>query len=93
MKQSDSPLADRLARRWVDFGRLLRRNGVAVTAGQMRDLLRALTLLELKDKNEVYFASRTMLCARKEDLPKFDLTFRQFWGRTRQIIIPSERRP
>src|SRR6266568_1537032 len=93
------PLADRLTRRWIDFGRLLRRNGVGVTAGQVRDLLRALPLLDLKDRNEVYFASRAMLCARKDDLPKFDLTFRQFWGRTRQIIIPSdtgsleERRP
>src|SRR5207249_420811 len=26
----------------------------------------------------------------KEDLPRFDLVFRQFWGRTRQIIIPSD---
>ncbi len=84
------PLADRLTRRWVDFGRLLRRNGVAVTAGQMRDLLRALSLLDLKDRNEIYFASRAMLCASKEDLPKFDLTFRQFWARTRQIIMPSD---
>ena len=32
-------LGDRLARRWVEFGRLLRRNGVQTTAGQMRDLL------------------------------------------------------
>jgi len=94
-----SALGDRLTRRWIDFGRLLRRNGVAVTAGQVRDLLRALPLVDLKDRNEVYFASCAMLCARKDDLPKFDLTFRQFWGRTRQIIIPSdtgsleERRP
>jgi uncharacterized protein with von Willebrand factor type A (vWA) domain len=94
-----SALGDRFTRRWIDFGRLLRRNGVAVTAGQVRDLLRALPLVDLKDRSEVYFASRAMLCARKDDLPKFDLTFRQFWGRTRQIIIPSdtgsleERRP
>ena len=86
---SHFPLADRLTRRWVDFGRLLRRNGVAVTAGQVRDLLRALPLLDLKDRNEIYFASRAMLCARKEDLPRFDLTFRQFWARTR---TPSSRR-
>jgi uncharacterized protein with von Willebrand factor type A (vWA) domain len=85
-----SALEDRLTRRWIDFGRLLRRNGVAVTAGQVRDLLRALPLVDLKDRSEVYFASRAMLCARKEDLPKFDLAFRQFWGRTRQVIIPSD---
>ena len=83
-------LGDKLARRWIDFGRLLRRNGVATTSGQMRDLLRALPLLDLRDRQGIYFASRALLCSRKEDLPKFDLVFRQFWGRTRQIIIPSD---
>lgn len=83
-------LGGRLARRWIDFGRLLRRNGVMCTSGQMRDLLRALPLLDLRDREAVYFAARSLLCSRKDDLPKFDLTFRQFWGRTRQIIIPSD---
>jgi uncharacterized protein with von Willebrand factor type A (vWA) domain len=85
-----STLGDRLARRWLEFGRLLRRNGVETTAGQMRDLLRVLPLLDLGDRETVYFAGRALLCARRDDLPRFDLTFRQFWGRTRQIIIPSD---
>src|SRR5881296_1648298 len=80
----------RLARRWIDFGRLLRRNGVETTGGQMRDLLRVLPILDLQDREGVYFAARAILCSRKEDLPRFDLVFRQFWGRTRQIIIPSD---
>ncbi len=83
-------LGDRLARRWMEFGRLLRRNGVETTAGQMRDLLRVLPLLDLGDREGVYFAARALLCARRDDLPRFDLTFRQFWGRTRQIVIPSD---
>src|SRR3954452_11052935 len=83
-------LGDRLARRWVSFGRLLRRNGVACTAGPMRDLLTALPLLDLSDRDGVYYASRALLCSRRDELPKFDLVFRQFWGRTRQIIIPSD---
>ena len=83
-------LGNRLARRWIDFGRLLRRNGVETTSGQMRDLLRALPTLDLRDRESVYFASRALLCSRREDLPRFDLVFRQFWGRTRQIIIPSD---
>ena len=83
-------LGGKLTRRWIDFGRLLRRNGVDTTSGQMRDLLRALPLLDLQNRENVYFAARTMLCARREDLPRFDLVFRQFWGRTRQIIIPSD---
>ncbi|MEO8286641.1 MAG: VWA domain-containing protein [Chloroflexota bacterium] len=88
--QAQAALAERLTRRWIDFGRLLRRNGVAVTAGQVRDLLRTMPLLDLHDRDAVYHASRALLCSRKEDLPRFDLAFRQFWGRTRQIIIPSD---
>ena len=84
------PLGDKLARRWIAFGRLLRRNGVETTAGQMRDLLRALPLVDLGDREVTYFTARALLCARREDLPRFDLVFRQFWGRTRQIIIPSD---
>jgi uncharacterized protein len=83
-------LGSRLARRWIDFGRLLRRNGVSTTGGQMRDLLRVLPMLDLQDRESVYFAARSLLCSRREDLAGFDLVFRQFWGRTRQIIIPSD---
>jgi uncharacterized protein len=85
-------LGDRLARRWVEFGRLLRRNGVQTTAGQMRDLLDVLHagLIDSADRQDVYFTARALLCSRHEDWPRFDLIFRQFWGRTRQIIIPSD---
>src|SRR5919201_1993033 len=83
-------LGARLARRWIDFGRLLRRNGIETTGGQMRDLLRVLPMLDLRDRESVYFAARALLCSRREDLPRFDVVFRQFWGRTRQIVIPSD---
>jgi uncharacterized protein with von Willebrand factor type A (vWA) domain len=83
-------VGDKVARRWIAFGRLLRRNGVETTAGQVRDLLRALALIDLGDREVTYFTARALLCARREDLPRFDLAFRQFWGRTRQLIIPSD---
>lgn len=84
------PLGTKLARRWIAFGRLLKRNGVHLSPAQMQDLLRVLPSLDAADRDSIYFASRTLLCSRKEDLPRFDLTFRQFWGRTRQMIIPSD---
>jgi uncharacterized protein with von Willebrand factor type A (vWA) domain len=46
--------------------------------------------LDLSDRDAIYHAARAILCSRREDLPRFDLTFRQFWGRTRQMIIPSD---
>ncbi len=91
---SDNPalekLGNKLARRWIEFGRLLKRNGVQLSPGQVQDLLRILPALDPADRDTIYFAARALLCSRKEDLPRFDLTFRQFWGRTRQIIIPSD---
>ena len=83
-------LGDKLSRRWIEFGRLLRRNGVRIAPGQIHDLLRVLPALDAGDRDTVYYAARALLCSRKEDLPRFDVTFRQFWGRTRQIIIPSD---
>ncbi|MDQ6747740.1 MAG: VWA domain-containing protein [Candidatus Dormibacteraeota bacterium] len=52
--------------------------------------MRALPLLDLRDRDSVYFAARTTLCARKSDLWPFDLAFRQFWGRNRQLVLPSD---
>src|SRR6187200_2481762 len=85
-----SSLGGKLTRRWVEFSRLLKRNGVQVSPTQMQDLLRALPELDLADRDTIYHAGRALLCSRKEDLPRYDLTFRQFWGRTRQMIIPSD---
>src|SRR6476469_7716455 len=79
-----------LIRRWVPFGRLLRRNGVEVTPGQVRDLLRVLPLLTLRDRESVYYAARATLCSTKSDRPRFDLAFLQFWGR--QLSIPADTR-
>ena len=81
-----------LIRRWIDFGRLLRRNGIATSAGQMHDLLRVLAEPEVEwtDRETIYRIARALLCARHEDWAGFDLIFRQFWGRTRQMIIPSD---
>ena len=79
-----------LIRRWVAFGRLLRRNGVEVTPGQVRDLLRVLPLLNLRDRESVYYAARATLCSSKSDLPRFDLAFRQFSAGN--CSIPAETR-
>ncbi|HMA35926.1 MAG TPA: VWA domain-containing protein, partial [Chloroflexia bacterium] len=85
-------LGARLAGRWLAFERLLRRNGVPTTAGQMQSWLQVLAagLVDSADRATVYYAARALLCNRHEDWPRYDLIFRQFWGRTRQIIIPSD---
>jgi uncharacterized protein with von Willebrand factor type A (vWA) domain len=89
-EQTLDTLGANLSSRWVAFGRLLRRNGVDVTPAQVRDLLRVLPMLNLTDRESVYFAARATLCSRKSDLPRFDSSFRQFWGRSRHLHTPSD---
>ncbi|MDQ2807511.1 MAG: hypothetical protein M3Z04_11460, partial [Chloroflexota bacterium] len=85
-------LGDQQIRRWVAFGRLLRRNGVVLTAGQVRDLLQVLgePTWDWSDRETMYLVARSLLCGHHDDWPRFDVIFRQFWGRTRQMIIPSD---
>ena len=63
------------------FGRLLRRTGVEVHAGRLRDATHALTLLGLARRGDVRHALRTLLIHRHEDLPVFDRAFDLFWRR------------
>ncbi|HUS17708.1 MAG TPA: VWA domain-containing protein [Chloroflexia bacterium] len=83
---------DQLLRRWIEFGRLLRRNGVGLTAGQVGDLLHFVSTpgWDWSDRDTMYLVARALLCGRHEEWPRFDVIFRQFWGRTRQVIIPSD---
>jgi uncharacterized protein with von Willebrand factor type A (vWA) domain len=51
-----------------------------------------LPVLDLGDRDSVYFAARASLCSRRSDLPLFDLSFRQFWGAQRHLVLPLEGR-
>jgi uncharacterized protein with von Willebrand factor type A (vWA) domain len=64
----------------VRFCRLLRARGLAVTAGETRDAVRALEAVDLADRAEVHRALRTVLASRPEEFPVFDAVFDAFWG-------------
>ena len=63
----------------VRFGGLLRRLGIAVQAGAMLEVARALEHIDLGSKQEFYCALRSLLVHRAADLPLFDQAFRAFW--------------
>ena len=65
----------------VEFGRVLRRAGIAVDPGQTATFLRALTVLGMDDRGDVRVAGRTTYVRRKEDQPIFDAAFDLFWRR------------
>ena len=72
-----SHLADNL----LVFGRLLRAVGLDVHMGRMLDVLKALPLVNVGSRDEVYHTCRALLVHRREDLPAFDRAFEVFWRR------------
>ena len=75
-------LADNL----LVFGRLLRTAGLEVHMGRMLDVLKALPLIDIGSRDEVYHTCRTLLVHRREDLPAFDRAFDAFWRRGDSLI-------
>ncbi len=61
------------------FGEMLRGAGLPVTVSQLMDGVRALEMVDLMDRGEVYLALRTVLMARVEEAPAFDRCFEAFW--------------
>jgi uncharacterized protein with von Willebrand factor type A (vWA) domain len=73
MKSPVSDLVEHLTR----FGRALRDEGLLVGSGQILDFCRAATALE---PGNLYWAGRTTLTARREDIPVYDAVFWAFFA-------------
>jgi uncharacterized protein with von Willebrand factor type A (vWA) domain len=72
--------AERIA---VAFARVLRGAGLDVPVGRAVTFAEALTLVGVDRSGAVYWAGRTTLVARPEDIPAYDRAFNAFWrGRT-----------
>ena len=61
------------------FGERLRRAGLPRTVSELMDAVRALEVIDLMDRQEVYLALRTCLVSRIEEAPAFDRCFEAFW--------------
>ena len=61
------------------FGRLLHSLGVDVHTGRMLDVIEALQLVDLRNRDDVYYTCRALLVHRHEDLASFDRAFDAFW--------------
>jgi uncharacterized protein with von Willebrand factor type A (vWA) domain len=69
----------RLLPNLLRFGAVLRRAGIDVHPGRLIDVVRALDLVNLAARDEVYHACRTLLVHRYEQLELFDRAFAEFW--------------
>src|SRR5258708_26231752 len=61
------------------FGQMLRAAGLPLTVTELIDGVRALEVVDLLDRQDVYLALRTTLVARREEFPAFDPCFDVFW--------------
>lgn len=74
-------MAELLLANLLLFGRSLRRAGLPVSLGQSMDFARALELVDVGDREQVYHAARSMLVTRRQDLRLFDDLFAHFFHR------------
>src|SRR5205823_1752614 len=80
--------AERLA---VAFARILRGAGIDVPVGRAVTFAEALTLVGVARSSAVYWAGRTTLVARPEDVPAYDRAFDAFWrGRMAMTILQGQ---
>jgi uncharacterized protein with von Willebrand factor type A (vWA) domain len=71
--------------RLVEFGRALRSEGLAVGTGRINDFCRAAAILPPED---LYWAGRGTLVARRDDIPVYDEVFRAYFGKP--PVVPKE---
>jgi uncharacterized protein with von Willebrand factor type A (vWA) domain len=69
----------RLLRRSIQFGRVLRANGIKVTPGQVMDFVHATAHVGIQDRARFKQAGEVCLVTRKEDLEIFSRCFDAFW--------------
>ena len=83
-----SPPSD-LTSHVVRFCRALRDEGLLVGPTETAAALRALTLVDLMDRQQVYWGLRSLLVSRLHEVPAYDSCFRAFWTFRVPEPIPS----
>ena len=78
-EQLAAPIAGGLLHRIVRFGRALRAAGVDANPGRLADFVAALPHLDLRRRDDFYFAARTTLLSRRDQREAFDAVFAAFW--------------
>ena len=68
-----------LERNMLEFCRRLRERDLLVTPAEVIDALRTVETIDLADRTEMKLALRSVLTARREDVPVFDSVFDEFW--------------
>ncbi len=77
-------------RRLVAFGRALREEGLQVGTGQINDFCEAAALVPPED---LYWAGRGTLVAKRDDVPVYDRVFNAFFGDVMPVPVETPQSP
>jgi uncharacterized protein with von Willebrand factor type A (vWA) domain len=72
------------------FTRALRAAGVPTDLGAAIDYSRALTLIDIGDRDEVHAAGQSLFVRRRDEVAVYDEVFRRFWERFELSISPVD---
>jgi uncharacterized protein with von Willebrand factor type A (vWA) domain len=82
----------RLIRESVVFARVLRRSGLGVDLGAVIDFARALTLVDIGDREQVRASGSAIFVRRRDDRQPYEMAFDSFW-RSRGAVLPDGPQP
>lgn len=71
--------ANRFTQHLISFARALRRAGFEIGTGQIMDALRALKIIGIRSRTDVYHAFFSIFVTRREHMGLFDQAFHLFW--------------
>ena len=74
----------------VTFARVLRGASLLVPIGNVLMFVEALGTVGVADRASVYWAARSTLVHKPEDLPLFDRAFAVFWDHATSNIVDEE---
>ncbi|HYC07177.1 MAG TPA: VWA domain-containing protein, partial [Candidatus Binatia bacterium] len=75
----------------VVFGRTLRAAGLGVDLGAAIDFARALTLVDIGDRDQVRAAGAAVFVRRRDEREPYDRAFDRFWRR--RLVLPNDLPP
>ncbi len=70
------------------FCRVLRSHGLLVGPTETADTLRAMGAVDVMDRGRVYWALRSLLLSRRDEIPIYDAVFDRFWNFEPLLLRP-----
>ena len=88
---SERRLGARLTGKLTLLAASMRAGGVRVGVGELLSAHRALSAVDPLDREAAYFALRTILCSRHEDLAAFDAAFAEWFAPPQEVELPRDK--